>query len=102
MLRRVGQERYGAGTLYGHRKPALVLGARAALPVPQNLLTVVQVVPQEIDILVVDDLDGIAAEIASAAAARPATARSPPALPAETASTAASAATAEPSRRPTS
>jgi len=98
MLRRVGQERYCAGTLYGHREPALVLGARAALPVTENLLPVVQVVPQQIDVLVVYDLDGVAAEVARAAAARSPAARPASSRPAET----TSATTSEPARRPAS
>ena len=63
MLRRVRQQGYCPSALDGYREPALVLGARAALPVTQDLLAVIQVVPQQIDILIVDDLDGVAAKI---------------------------------------
>ena len=93
MLRRVGQQGHCPSALDGNCQPALVFLARAALPVPEDLLPVVQVVPEEIHVLIVDDFDGVAAKIARAAPARPATARPPPARSTET--TASAAATAE-------
>ena len=53
--------------------------ARAALAVPNDLLAIIQVVPQEIDVLKVNDFDGVAAEIARAPAAWTSSARPSPA-----------------------
>ncbi len=53
--------------------------ARAALAVPNDLFAIIQVVPQEIDVLIVNDFDGVAAEIARAPAAWTSSARPSPA-----------------------
>ena len=118
MLRRVRQQGHCPGALDGNGEPALVFLAVAALPVPEDLLPVVQVIPEEIHVLIVDDFDGVAAKITRATSARPAAARPPPpptettaaaapaaettsaaAPAAETTSAPASATTAKPSRR---
>ena len=122
VFRRVRQQRHRARSFNGNPESALVLRARAALAVPDDLLAIVQVIPQDVNILVVNDLNAIAAKVARPAAARTPTARPSPARrAAETtsaatttaattettsasaaAATAATAATTEPSRRPAS
>jgi hypothetical protein len=96
MLRCVRQERHGARSFDGNREAALVLSARAALAVTDDLLTIVQVIPQEVYILIVDYLDTVAAKVTGAAAPGAASARTASALTAKT------TLTAEPSRRPAS
>ena len=120
VFRRVRQQRHCARSFDGNPESALVFRARTALAVPDDLLAIVQVIPQDVNVLVVNDLNAIAAKVA-----RPATPRTPTARPsparraAETTSattaattettsaasattTAAAAAATEPSRRPAS
>ena len=125
VFRRVRQQRHRARSFNGNPESALVLRARAALAVPDDLLAIIQVIPQDVNVLVVNDLNAIAAKVARPATPRTPTARPSPAwraaettsaaaasatttettsasAAAASATTAASAATTEPSRRPAS
>ena len=128
VFRRVRQQRHRARSFDGNPESALVLRARAALAVPDDLLAIIQVIPQDVNVLVVNDLNAIAAKVARPATPRTPTARPSPAwraaettsaaaasattaattettsasAAAASATTAASAATTEPSRRPAS